>query len=202
MPDPRPPWRDDPNLDLLRAIPGAGMAARPAEGLRLVTRGDTTCGHLSEAAWGWYDDDGRCCQSCARWAYFGFRGPAFPPNVHTDLPVVECTWLELLRDAWTHEYWAIVEGITVFHGGAFTPLKYHQRGINPLAEEAAAALRAEGRRRIEEATARLLSLARARGVAPDRPGSALLIRGRRRPGAGGRRHGAGGRRSVRSGVMV
>jgi len=42
-------------------------------------------------------------------AFFGFKDPAKPAGYWTDEPVVECTFEEVVRDAWCHHYLVIVE---------------------------------------------------------------------------------------------
>jgi hypothetical protein len=76
------------------------------------------------------------------------RGPtptrSAPADCWTSDPVVECTWREVLRDAWAHNYTVVVDGVPVWRGGrwgVFEALMYDLRGWRKLTPARAEELR-------------------------------------------------------------
>jgi hypothetical protein len=70
-------------------------------------------------------------------AFFGLRQHATRPSAYrTDAPLVSCTFLEALRDAWVHSYVLLVERRPVFTSNhiqrEFDALMWHVRGNTVL----------------------------------------------------------------------
>lgn len=129
MADALPPllpfWSDDWEGDLLKLVPGVREALGDAEGVTLYTYdGSLTHGRINLPCV-WNTDHGLT-------AYFGVRrGYAFkPPHAFTTEACVECTWLEVLRDVWSHDYCVVVDGRVVLAADAFYAVFY------PMLEEA------------------------------------------------------------------
>lgn len=99
-------WCDDYGLDLLKLVPGASAALAPVVAVELVTHGRVTGGALDGAAF--WTVDGR------RTAFFGLSGPSKPSHLDTSLPVVRCSAVQAIRDAWGNFYDLWVDGSLVF----------------------------------------------------------------------------------------
>jgi hypothetical protein len=107
----RPFWSDTFDLDLLKVIPGVEELLGDTADVTLYTHG-----HIAEM-----DQPDACrlisptCWNTTRGfaAFFGFREPRKPSAFWTDDPIVECTFLEALRDAWVHTYVLMVEQRTI-----------------------------------------------------------------------------------------
>jgi len=94
-------WCDNFDMDLYKVIPEAKRLVSPVQGVRLFTHGHLTDGKLNHpSVWSGYH---------GIMAFFGFDDPAKPAGYWTDDPVIECTFEEVVRDAWCHSYQVIVE---------------------------------------------------------------------------------------------
>lgn len=120
-------WADDFDGDLLKLVPGVEEIVGEASDIVLYTYGGTTHGRLNHPAV-WNDYRGMI-------AFFGFDpSGSWKPEAyyagHREL--VECTFLEALRDGWTHNFVMIVEGMHVWDGFSLSNtmmnLLYHKRG--------------------------------------------------------------------------
>jgi len=150
-------WSDSFDMDLLKVIPGVVDAAAPAAHLRLWTYGGTSYGRLNHpAVWNGYK---------GTLAYFGLDDTGWwkPSANWTDAPMVECTWLELLRDAWVHQYQALVNGWPVFDTSRawrmFEQLMGHARGYRNLGPFSVRTIKLGVHGQVVEATQKLLQVA-------------------------------------------
>ena len=141
----KPFWSDDFDMDLLKVVPDTRQLLDASGDVVLFTHGHTTHDRLNHPSV-WNSHKGAI-------AFFGFSDPAKPHGYSTDLPVVRCTFLELMRDVWSHNYLALIEGRPVIDGIAtwqhFEPLMYHLRSWHRLTESAAEKHLAWTRRWIE-----------------------------------------------------
>lgn len=120
-------WSDDFDMDLLKLFPDLPRRLGAAADLPMWTLGGTSYGRLNHpAVWGGE-------------AFFGLRRgeTGKPGGYYTSHPVVECTWLEALRDAWPHTYRLIVDGRWVVWDTSrmwptFSKIMYDLRGITTL----------------------------------------------------------------------
>jgi hypothetical protein len=130
-----PFWSDDFDMDLLKVIPNVENILGSSADVVLYTRcSNPTHGRLNHpVCWG--------VTTC-----FGFTNPPWKPEGWwSDAPVVECTFLELLRDVWSHSVVASVEGDVIFDGHGlsddFMRLMYKLRGWNSdLTDDGAAGI--------------------------------------------------------------
>lgn len=127
----RPFWSDTFDLDLLKVIPGVEELLGETADVPLFTHGHRTDDGLLAHPTCWNTTRGLA-------AFFGFKYPAKPSAFYTSDPIVECTFLEALRDAWVHTYVLMVEQRTIFvmprlqlH---FERLLSHHRGWTPRLE--------------------------------------------------------------------
>jgi hypothetical protein len=133
---PEPFWSDTLDMDLPRILGDRFDAALgPAADITLWTHGHTSHGRLNHpAVWG--HTDGYA-------AYFGTSNdlPWKPESYVTSHPLVECTWREVLRDAWPHTYIVIVDWVRLWDAHAlartFERLMYDLRGWKALPPGAA-----------------------------------------------------------------
>jgi hypothetical protein len=98
-------WSDDFDMDLLKIFPELPTLIREPDRL-LWTVGHTTFERLNHPnTWN------------SHGAYLWLRKPNLPRDAHgwfnvegcvDNAPEVECTWLEWLRDAWSHLYPTVV----------------------------------------------------------------------------------------------
>jgi hypothetical protein len=135
-----PFWSDDFDTDLLRVIP------RAADILDQVTAPLWTYGHVTHgrlnhpSVWG---------SQHGFTAYFGTddSGTWKPDSFVSDGQLVQCTWTEVARDAWVHDYLAVVDYEPVWdanrHAGLFLKLMYDLRGITKLPDGEADRLRGQ-----------------------------------------------------------
>jgi len=150
-----PFWSDDFDTDLLKVIPrAAGVLDRVAA--PLWTYGHVSGGRLNHPSV-WHTPLGPV-------AYFGTddSGGWKPDHFHTDGQLVECTWMEVARDAWVHDYVIVVDYELIWdahrHAGTFTKLMYDLRGTTPLPDGKADELRGEVLASLIAATADLQNL--------------------------------------------
>lgn len=88
-------------MDLYKVIPEAKRLISAVQDIHLFTHGRLTDGKLNHPSVlnGYHGII----------AFFGFDDPAKPTGYWTDAPVIECTFEEVVRDAWCHSYQVIVE---------------------------------------------------------------------------------------------
>lgn len=106
-------WCDDFDMDLPKVIPDAETLLGDMAGVTLFTHGNLTHGTLNHPTV-WNHDLGLV-------AFFGFAEPRKPAAFYTNKPLVECTFLEAVRDAWAHSFVMLVEGQPVLDAAALWP---------------------------------------------------------------------------------
>lgn len=162
-----PFWSDDFDMDLLKVIPGVEELLGESASLSLYTHGHTTFGRLNHPSV-WNDYRGPV-------AFFGLHRNATtgllgvkPPGYWTDEPIVECTFLEALRDCWPHTYRLVVEGAEVFDSfrlcPAFEVLMFHIRGWKTVQEQSVERIQERVRRELTLARDRLVGLIAEKGL--------------------------------------
>lgn len=125
-----PFWSDNFDSDLLKVVPRTVEALGPAADVQLWTHGRTTAGRLNHPAC-WNDATGMI-------AFFGLAPDAIgkPDSYYAGngQELVECTFLEAVRDAWAHSYNIVVARTIILYWGRpaqwhdlFEPLMYHIR---------------------------------------------------------------------------
>lgn len=118
-------WCDDFDMDLLKVFPETPELIGDLALVKLHVNGhvgkDGTLNHPS--VWNGHH---------AMEAYFGFYDPGVPHGYITNEPVVDCTFLEALRDCWPHHYAMIISGVIVWNSfdldREFMTLMYDLRG--------------------------------------------------------------------------
>lgn len=119
-----PFWSDDFDMDLPKVIPDAKALLGELADLKLVTTGHETYGRLNHPSV-WNHDLGVV-------AFFGRPGRfQRHSSFVSGSPDVRCTLWEALRDAWSHDYAILLEGVQVWPYGTyehFEPLMYALRG--------------------------------------------------------------------------
>ena len=117
-------WSDDFDMDLLKVVPETRSILGAIADVKLVTQGHVTNGLLNHPSV-WNAPGGST-------AWFGFKDPARPKGWHSNEPLVHCTVLEALRDAWPHSYRVIIEGDLVWdfpiRTELFQALMFDRRG--------------------------------------------------------------------------
>lgn len=123
-------WSDDFDMDLLKLFPDLPDRLGPVADTPMWTHGGTSHGRLNHpSVW-----NGHECMV----AFFGLvpGQTGKPDEYYTTNPVVECTWLEALRDAWPHSLAIVVDGYVVWNTGGmwptFSKIMYDLRGIAKL----------------------------------------------------------------------
>lgn len=122
MPDMLPFWSDDFDMDLLKVFPDVANWCHVIADRKLWTHSRPTGGRINCPS-SWNTHDGLT-------AFFWTRPPlhAIKSIVHgdsrdwfrfgggytTDAPLLECTWLEVLRDEWVHQQVVNVDGRVVW----------------------------------------------------------------------------------------
>ncbi len=150
-------WSDNFDMDLIKIFPDLASRLGAAADIPMWTHAGTSYGRLNHpSVWG------------GQWgleAFFGLRPGETGKRrgYRTDHPIVECTWLEALRDAWPHTYMIIVDGRwAVWDTGrlesTFTKIMYGLRGITTLAPGEADKLRGQVLASILAATRDLTAL--------------------------------------------
>jgi len=107
-------WSDDFDMDLLKVIPAASALLDTVADIQLWTHCQATTFDRLNHPCCWNEHEGLT-------AHFGRHGPNKPDHYYTIAPVVRCTGPELLRDAWPHNYRAIVDGHLVWDTAALWP---------------------------------------------------------------------------------
>jgi hypothetical protein len=128
-----PFWSDAFDMDLLKVIPDVEEALFDAAPIELVTHGHTTFDRLNHPAV-WNHDRGIV-------AFFGLAGTEGwkPESYVTHDPLVSCTFLEVVRDAWVHHYIVVVNHVVIVDTqrmqDRFMQLMGHVRGYSPMRED-------------------------------------------------------------------
>ena len=158
-------WSDDFDADLLKLVPG--VREQLGEDAGIVLR--TFCGHPTH---------GRINLPCSWNSHSGLTALFFlseppvtqrdgkwvtlPGGYTTDAEIVECTWLEVLRDEWVHGCNVSVEGVQLLSGDSFgglcMRLMYDARGWQALSDALRAELHRSALQMIAGATADLKAL--------------------------------------------
>jgi hypothetical protein len=121
----RPFWSDDFDMDLPKIIPDAKQLLGQHAGLKLTTAASVRNGMMSHPST-WNSRLG----SIALFSTGLWQRPAF---YWTDSPQVECTLWEAVRDAWSHGYVMLIDGVPVLntermYNRRFYPLMSNLRG--------------------------------------------------------------------------
>lgn len=129
-----PFWSDDFDMDLLKVFPHIIKILGDTTITPLWTVGRTTHGRLNHpTVW---DDP------CGSLALFFTHEPRLERDAHgwfrikgfyvDNAPVVPCTWVEVLRDAWPHHYAVTVDDMVLWNSSdlqdAFMRIMYDLRG--------------------------------------------------------------------------
>jgi hypothetical protein len=123
-------WSDDFDMDLLKLFPNIEQALGATAEVKLWTVGHETFGRLNHpTTWNTHG------------AWLWLEKPNLPRDKHgwynvngctDDGPEIECTWLEWLRDVWSHDIgWIMLpSGQTFSHHGYrdFERIMFHIRG--------------------------------------------------------------------------
>lgn len=139
-------WCDTFDADLLAVVPGAIAALGPAANLELWTYSNPTNGRINCPA-AWHTDFGLA-------AFFSTRDRSpTPAHSWTRDPLVECTFLEVVRDEWVHSQVVIVNNRVVWTPPAdlMQDLMYDLRGWSPLHDDDRAERQSEVRRQLTKA---------------------------------------------------
>lgn len=121
-----PFWADTFDGDLLKLVPGVEAALGDAARIPLWTH----CAHPTQGRINlpnvWNQDAGLC-------AFFALDAntPGQPAYCITSGPRLECTWLEVLRDVWSHNFGVVAGGTLVLEPDGFAhelALLYDVRG--------------------------------------------------------------------------
>lgn len=138
----RPMWCDSFDMDLLRVVPEVVKIVDAFANVKLWTycRGAVdgvinlpTCWNtnLGLAAF-FFSEEPKHERNAQGWLHF--RG-----GYTTDAQLVWCTWLELLRDGWVHQYVVDLDGKVVWRPNdlarEFELLMWHRRGWRTASEE-------------------------------------------------------------------
>ena len=123
-------WSDDFDMDLVKVFPDFPRQIGKAADIPLWTVGHSSYGRLNSP-----------CQWNSHGAFVWSEKPELERDVHGwfnvwgcvgNDPVIECTWLELLRDQWPHHYNFILLPQQVKFDGPdwliFERIMYHRRG--------------------------------------------------------------------------
>lgn len=124
-------WCENFDADLLAVVPGAVEALGDAAGVELWTYSHVTNGRINHPA-AWNTDHGLA-------AFFSTRDRSpTPARYVTRDPLVECTFLEAVRDEWIHSCTIVVNGRVVWRPPirAFEQLMFDVRDWKTLADEA------------------------------------------------------------------
>lgn len=124
-------WADDFDMDLPKVLPDLDDILGDTASMPLWTYGGTSHGRLNHpSVWG--NPEGHMD------AFFGLSPDTVgkPDSYYTDDELVECTWREAVRDAWSHNYVIVVADRDVWDAWRwrswFTDLMYDLRGVRPL----------------------------------------------------------------------
>lgn len=142
-------WSDDFDMDLLKLFPDLPERLGEMAEVRLWVHGGESYGRLNHPSV-WHDHEYMV-------AFFGLAPDATgkPGAYWTSDPVVECTWLETLRDEWPHQYTIVVGRRPVLRATrweTFGALMCDLRGHHPLPDAERERLRREVLARAGEAT--------------------------------------------------
>lgn len=119
-------WSDDFDMDLPKILPNLDIILGDAARIRMWTWGHISHGRLNHPAL-WNSNKEMT-------GFFGFTPETTgkPDSYYTESGLVECTWREVVRDAWVHHFTVQIDGAGVWkteqfaHG--FLGLMHHLRG--------------------------------------------------------------------------
>lgn len=124
-------WCDGFDCDLPTVVPGSREALGDTAEQKLFTYSMPTDGKINCPS-AWNEVEGLV-------SYFGFKDPSTPRGRTPTASVMECTFLEAVRDLWIHQHLLYVEGVQVWNpsmestiGQAFEVLMYHTRRWVPV----------------------------------------------------------------------
>jgi hypothetical protein len=149
-----PFWSDDFDMDLLKVLPETHAILGDAAHLVLYTHGHQWEGRLNHPAV-WNDPRFESI------AFFGSRPEGFIDSGYYtgSHALVECTFLEAVRDAWPHHYALFVDRqyvwSTVGLMATFDALMWHRRGWQELPAASVEGHLAHLRRELREASTRI-----------------------------------------------
>jgi hypothetical protein len=146
-------WCDDFDADLLKVVPGAAEALGDAAHIRLETYSRLTDGKINHPSC-WNTDGGFT-------AFFWTHPDHRPAGCWvTDERVVECTFLEVIRDEWVHSCTVDVNGHTVWRppDRLMERLMSDLRGWTTLSDEDREAIRESVRRSLRAAAERVTAV--------------------------------------------
>lgn len=133
-----PLWCETFDADLLAVVPGAVEALGDVADLELWTYSTPTNGKINCPA-SWWTLNGLA-------AFFSTRdrSPA-PPSYRTSDPLVECTFLEAVRDEWVHGAIVVVNLVAVWRSPQrhMERLMYDVRGWTRLSDADREEIRAD-----------------------------------------------------------
>lgn len=149
-------WSDDFDMDLLKLFPDLPERLGEMAEVRLWVHGGESYGRLNHPSV-WHDHEYMVV------AFFGLAPDTTgkPDAYWTSHPVVECTWLETLRDEWPHQYTIVMGRRPVLRATrweTFSALMYDRRGHRPLLDAERERLRRKVLARVDKATRRLRHL--------------------------------------------
>jgi hypothetical protein len=143
-------WCDSFDADLLKVVPGAAETLAGTAGVKLETHSSPTDGKINCPS-AWWTDEGL--------AAFFWTDPelAAPAGYITDDPVVECTFLEAVRDEWVHGQILCVNRRVVWRPPArlMEKLMFDLRGWTVLTDAEREDIRKSVRKSLSAAAARL-----------------------------------------------
>jgi hypothetical protein len=134
-------WCDTFDADLLKVVPGAAEALGEAAQISLTTRSHVTGGKINcPSAWNTHDG-----LMSFFWTTLEYQPDA---SYYTEHPIVECTFLEAVRDEWVHSAVVNVNGQIVWRPPVrlMERLMFDLRGWTVLADDA----REYNRQRVRE----------------------------------------------------
>lgn len=138
-----PFWSDDFDMDLVALFPQLPNMLQDTAQETMWTFGGETFTRLNHpAVWNW---------STGPIAMFWKNKPAIQPDekgwfrlvngMVTDRPLIEATWLEVLRDAWSHCFLVMCDGEGLWNTAddelrrIFDAIMWHIRGVTPRDNE-------------------------------------------------------------------
>ena len=133
-----PFWSDDFDMDLPKVVPAwLELLGDDVAAVELLTYSGTFAGRINcPASW----DHSRY----GGVSYFGFEDAGLPEMCSTYLPVVSCTFAEVVRDLWVHGQVGVVGGVVIVRADTiqrtFERLMHHRRKWVVLGQDDALAL--------------------------------------------------------------
>ncbi len=150
-----PFWSDDFDMDLLKVLPDTEEILGRTAGVALYTYGHTSYDRLNHPAV-WNDYAGTV-------AFFGTTPSGFKDDCYSPSSgLVECTFLEAVRDAWPHNYRLLINRQQVWDTERLMPLfdalMYHRRGWRRVADSEEQLLVGRLRKSLSAAVQRLIAV--------------------------------------------